>query len=170
MLGMEENRKKIIIDTDCGSDDAMAIAMALNDERYEVIMITTVAGNVRLKQATLNALTTVRINDSYYPPVYEGSEEMLVRDWVGSSHTHGDDGMGDLGLVDDSLRPAEGHAVYRILEALRNSKQGEIDIITLGPLTNIALAMRLEPETVKKAGRSQLRLNSMSGRIPRHAR
>ena len=69
---MKENRKKIIIDTDCGSDDAMAIAMALNDENYEIVMITTVSGNVRMKQATLNTLTTLKVNDSYYPPVYEG--------------------------------------------------------------------------------------------------
>ena len=51
---MIRERQKLIIDTDCGSDDAMAIAMALNDERYEVVMITTVSGNVRVKQATYN--------------------------------------------------------------------------------------------------------------------
>ena len=62
---MSEEKRKIIIDTDCGSDDAMAIAMALNDDRYEVIMLTTVSGNVRLKQATHNALTTLKVTDSY---------------------------------------------------------------------------------------------------------
>lgn len=150
---MDKKKRKIIIDTDCGSDDAMAIAMALNDDRYEIIMFTTVSGNVRMKQATYNTLSTMKVVDSYYPPVYEGCDEMLVRDWVGSSETHGNDGMGDLGLVDYSLKPAEGHAVYKMLEALRNSEPGEIDIVTLGPLTNIALAIKLEPEVMKKVGK-----------------
>ena len=146
-------KRKIIIDTDCGSDDAMAIAMALNDDNYEVIMITTVSGNVRVKQATANTLTTLKINDNYYPPVYEGCDEMLVRDWVGAAETHGNDGMGDLDLVDYSLKPEEGHGVLKMLEALRNHKDKEIDIIALGPLTNLALAFRLEKETMMKANR-----------------
>ena len=150
---MNKEKRKIIIDTDCGSDDAMAIAMALNDDNYEVIMITTVSGNVRMKQATYNALTTLKVNNSYYPPVYEGCDEMLLKQWVGSAETHGDDGMGDLGLVDYSLNPQEGNAVLKILEALRNYDNDEIDIITLGPLTNIALAIKLEPETMKKIGK-----------------
>ena len=145
-----KERKKIIIDTDCGSDDAMAIAMALNDERYEVIMITTVSGNVRLKQATANTLTTLKVNNSYYPPVYEGCNDMLVRDWVGAAETHGNDGMGDLDLVDYSLKPQEGHAVLKMLEALRDAPADTIDVIALGPLTNLALAIKLEPETMKK--------------------
>ena len=147
------DKKKLIIDTDCGSDDAMAIAMALKDDRYEIIMITTVSGNVRMKQATSNALTTLKVTDSYYPPVYMGANEMLVRDWVGAAETHGNDGMGDLDLVDYSLQPQEGNAVLKMLEALRDSEDGEIDIIALGPLTNLALAIRLEPEIMKKAGR-----------------
>ncbi len=146
-------KKKIIIDCDGGSDDAMALAMALNDERYEVIMVTIVSGNVRSKQAAINMRTTIEVNDTYRPEVYVGCDEMLVRDWVGAAETHGEDGMGDLDLVDESLIPDEGHAVYKILEALRNAKDKQIDIITLGPLTNIALAIRLEPETMKKVGR-----------------
>ena len=129
-------KKKIIIDTDCGSDDAMAIAMALNDDRYEIIMITTVSGNVRMKQATANALTTLK-----------------VRDWVGSAETHGADGMGDLDLVDYSLKPNEGNAVLKMLEALRDNPADTIDIIALGPLTNLAVAIRLEPEIMKRADR-----------------
>ena len=146
-------KKKIIIDTDCGSDDAMAIAMALNDDRYEIIMITTVSGNVRMKQATANALTTLKVTDSYYPPVYMGCNEMLVRDWVGSAETHGADGMGDLDLVDYSLKPNEGNGVLKMLEALRDNPADTIDIIALGPLTNLAVAIRLEPEIMKRADR-----------------
>lgn len=146
-------KKKIIIDTDCGSDDAMAIAMALNDQNYEILMISTVAGNVSVDQATYNTLTTLKVNDSYYPPVYKGMDEMLIRDWVGSSDTHGGDGMGDLDLIDYSLKANEGHAVLKILETLKNHNDKEIDIITLGPLTNIAMAFELDKQTMMKANR-----------------
>ncbi|MBR3265865.1 MAG: nucleoside hydrolase, partial [Erysipelotrichaceae bacterium] len=88
------NKQKIIIDTDCGSDDAMAIAMALNDERYEVLIITTVSGNVRVDQAAFNTLTTLKMTDSYFPPVYIGRNDMLKRKWYGADDTHGLDGMG----------------------------------------------------------------------------
>lgn len=150
---MSDNKQKIIIDTDCGSDDAMAIAMALNDENYEILMITAVSGNVRMKQAAYNTLTTMKVSDTSYPPVYEGSDAMLVRDWVGASDVHGDDGMGDLGLVDYSLKTTPGNAVLKMLEALRENEDKSIDIITLGPLTNLAIAIRLEPETMKRARR-----------------
>ena len=64
-------KQKIIIDTDCGSDDAMAIAMAMNDTKYEVLMISTVAGNVTLDQATDNTLLTLEKVNTYFPPVYK---------------------------------------------------------------------------------------------------
>ncbi|MBQ6333500.1 MAG: nucleoside hydrolase [Erysipelotrichaceae bacterium] len=146
-------RRKLIIDTDCGSDDAIAIAMALNDERYEILMFSTVSGNVRARQACYNLLTTLKLCDTYYPPVYEGSNEMLKRDFVGAEDTHGKDGMGDLGLVDYSLKITEGNGIDMILQTLKENEAGSIDIIALGPLTNIALAIRKDPETMRKARR-----------------
>ena len=77
---MEKEKKKIIIDTDCGSDDAMAIAMALNDPTYEIQLITTVSGNVPVQQATINTLTTIEYAGTYEPPVYMGCEKMLLRE------------------------------------------------------------------------------------------
>lgn len=148
-----DNKKKIIIDTDCGSDDAMAIAMALNDPNYEILMFTTVSGNVTMEQATINTLTTIEYADTYEPPVYKGCTDMLLRDWVGASETHGEDGMGDIGLVPKRLKAAEGNAIFKMLEALRASESGEIDIVTLGTLTNIAIAIRLDYEAMKKAGK-----------------
>lgn len=146
-------KKKIIIDTDCGSDDAMAIAMALNDPNYEIIMITTVSGNVRMEQATINSLTTIEYADTYEPPVYRGCDALLFKPWVGAAETHGMDGMGDLGYEPKRLKAAEGNAVIKMLEALRASEPGEIDIVTLGTLTNIAIAIRLDYEAMKKAGK-----------------
>ena len=77
---MEKEKKKIIIYTDCGSDDAMAIAMALNDLTYEIQLITTVSGNVPVQQATINTLTTIEYAGTYEPPVYMGCEKMLLRE------------------------------------------------------------------------------------------
>lgn len=147
------DKKKLIIDTDCGSDDAVAIAMALNDPNYEIIMFTTVSGNVNNIQAAMNTLTTIEYSETYEPPVYIGAAEMIFHEIAYGEEYHGADGLGDIGLVPKRLKAAEGNAVFKMLEALRESDQGEIDIITLGPLTNLALAIRLEPETVKKAGR-----------------
>ncbi|MCF0111827.1 MAG: nucleoside hydrolase [Erysipelotrichaceae bacterium] len=147
------DKRKIIIDTDCGSDDAMAMAMALNDPDYEILMFTTVAGNVSRKQATANTLTTIKVAGSCCPPVYEGCSEMLLRNWVGAAETHGNDGMGDIGLVDYALQPAKGHAVLKMLEAIEQNEPKTIDIIALGPLTNLALAIRLAPETMKNVRR-----------------
>lgn len=145
--------RKIIIDTDCGSDDAVAIVMALNDQNYEILMFTGVSGNVRVDQAVFNTLTTMKVTGAYYPPVYRGCDEMLKRDWAGAHEEHGNDGMGDLDLVDYSLKASEGDAVEKILEALRQHGDKEIDIITLGPLTNIARAILTDPETMKRANR-----------------
>lgn len=146
-------RKKIIIDTDCGSDDAMAIAMALNDPRYEILMFSTVSGNVSMSQATTNTLTTIEYANTYEPPVYCGSRNMLMRKLEYAYETHGRDGMGDIGLVPHKLKASKGNAVIKMLEFLRNSNDGEIDVITLGPLTNIALALRLDEDAMRKIGK-----------------
>ncbi len=148
-----EARKKIIIDTDCGSDDAMAIAMALNDPHYEILFFTTVSGNVEAAQATINTLTTIEYAQSYEPPVYMGARKPLLKKLECAHETHGEDGMGDIGLVPKRLKARPENGILKLLEALRESKPGEIDIIALGPLTNIAIALRLDEEAVKKAGR-----------------
>ena len=110
-----EQKKKIIIDTDCGSDDAMAIAMALNDPAYEIVMISTVSGNVHVDQATINTLTTIEYADTYEPPVYKGSDKMLLKELIYAHETHGNDGMGDIGLVPKRLKAQEGHGVLKML-------------------------------------------------------
>ncbi|PJM72989.1 nucleoside hydrolase [Bifidobacterium primatium] len=145
--------RSIIIDTDCGSDDAMAIAMALNDPVYDILMFTTVAGNVPLEQAVSNTLTTIERSGTYEPPVYRGSASMLFNPLIYAYETHGDDGMGDLGYAPQRLRPAEGNAVLHMLEALRDHEAHTIDIIALGPLTNIAIALKLDPATMRRVGR-----------------
>ncbi|MEA5050266.1 MAG: nucleoside hydrolase [Oscillospiraceae bacterium] len=147
------DKRKLIIDTDCGSDDAMAIAMALNDPRYEILFFTIVTGNVRMRQAAVNTLTTIEASGTYAPPVYLGCNDPLINPYAGSTDTHGTDGMGDLGFAPKRLKPAAGNAVLRMIEALDAHADGEIEIIALGPLTNLALAIRLAPESMKKVRR-----------------
>lgn len=146
-------KQKLIIDTDCGSDDAMAIAMALNDPNYEILFFTTVAGNVTAEQAALNTLTTIEYAGTYQPPVYIGCGTALLRDMVFAHSTHGADGMGDIGLKAKNLTVAPGYGVFKIIEALEQHAAGEIEIITLGTLTNIAVAMRIAPDVMRKVKR-----------------
>lgn len=146
-------KRKIIIDTDCGSDDAMAIAMALNDPAYEILLFTTVSGNVSMRQAALNTLSTIERSGTYAPPVYEGCEFMLLHSLSYETDTHGTDGMGDIGVVPQRLSVAPGHGVNKLIEALENNEDGTVEIITLGPLTNIAMAMRLAPAALRRVKR-----------------
>lgn len=147
------DKKKLIIDTDGGCDDAMAIVMALNDPAYEVVMISTVAGNVLVDQATRNVLTTIEHANTYEPPVYKGSNKMLFHELGCAFDAHGSDGLGDIGLVPVRLKEQTGSGAAKIIELLKESEAGEIDIVALGPLTNLALAARLDEDAFKKAGR-----------------
>lgn len=147
------NRQKIIIDTDCGSDDAMAIAMALRDERYEVLFFSACSGNVCADQAVTNTLTTIEYANSYEPPVYLGSSLPLVKTLAFAHETHGNDGMGDIGLVPKRLKRTEGNGILKTLEALEAHAPNTIEIVALGPLTNLALAIRLNPEAMKRVKR-----------------
>ncbi len=146
-------KRKVIIDTDCGSDDAMAIAMALNEPTIEILFFTTVHGNVTAKQAAINTLTTIEYSKTYEPPVYIGCKKPLIRDSHFAFETHGNDGMGDIGLVPKRLKIKKGYGVLKLIEALTNAEDQEIEIITLGTLTNIAIAMRIAPDVMKKAKR-----------------
>ncbi|QWC00146.1 nucleoside hydrolase [Mycoplasmatota bacterium] len=141
--------RKIIIDTDTGSDDAVAILMAMFSEEIEVCAITTVSGNCHLEQATKNCLQTLEIANTYYPPVYKGSHKPLFRDLFTAKGVHGEDGMGDQSLIHPTIKHHDGHAVDKILELIKKYPY-EIEIITLGPLTNIAKAILLDKDTMSQ--------------------
>lgn len=141
--------RKIIIDTDCGSDDAVALIMALKSKDVHVEAITTVCGNVPLELATDNALMTIEVSNGQKPPLFVGASKPLMRDLVTAVNVHGKDGMGDLNLIHPLLTPEKEHAIdaiLRIVECYPN----EIEIVTIGPVTNIALAIMKNPSTMKK--------------------
>ena len=143
--------RKLIIDTDTGSDDAVALLMALRSPEVEVLGITTVGGNVPLEQATQNALMTVEVCGSRVP-VYKGAAKPLFRELVTAVNVHGRDGMGDLGLPPPALRPQREHAVDFLIRAIE-AEPGELEMVTLGPVTNLAWLSLRSPGTLAKLKR-----------------
>jgi purine nucleosidase len=136
--------RRFLIDTDTGSDDAVALVLALRHPDVRVEAITVVSGNVGLEQATQNALYTVEMCGASVP-VYRGLAKPIMRPLENAEEVHGGDGMGDLGLPLSGRVPAEGHAVDRII-ALAREYPGELTLVTLGPLSNIAAALLRAPE------------------------
>lgn len=140
--------RRFLIDTDTASDDAVALVMALNHPDVRIEAITVVAGNVSLKQGVQNALYTVE-RCGKQVPVYEGLEKPLLRPLETAQYVHGQDGMGDIDLPLSGRRPADGHAVNVIIDTIRRFV-GEITLVTLGPLTNVAVALLRDPSTASK--------------------
>ena len=140
--------RKFLIDTDTASDDAVAIVAALRDPNIRVEAITVVGGNVPIDLAVKNALISVQVANTYAPPVYKGASKPLLRDLFTSEFVHGADGMGNMDLPDPGLSVSAGHAVDTMIDVIR-AHPGEIELITLGPLTNIALACAKAPEIMR---------------------
>jgi purine nucleosidase len=137
--------RKIIIDTDPGVDDAMAIFLALRSPELEVIGLTTIFGNVHTPLATKNALRLLEIAGRADIPVSEGAHEPLTREYAGPvPFIHGEDGQGNANLPDPASRATAQLAAEFIVEQITRAP-GEITLVPVGPLTNIALALQLEP-------------------------
>lgn len=143
-------KRRILIDTDMGSDDAVALIMALRSSAVEVMAITVVAGNVGVEQATLNALYTCELCQAEVP-VYSGASRPLVRDLEMADWFHGADGLGDHGYAPRYRRAEAEHAVETILRVA--AENPGIEIITLGPLTNMALALHRNPDLARSISR-----------------
>jgi purine nucleosidase len=142
--------RNFLIDTDTASDDAVAIMMALAEPGVRVLGLTTVAGNVGLEQATSNALLTAEICDSDVP-IFMGAKKPLRRAHEHAHWFHGRDGMGDRGYPAPKRKPEREGAVEAILR-LSEAEPG-LTLVTLGPLTNVALALEREPKLAERIGR-----------------
>src|ERR1700724_4330902 len=135
--------RTLLIDTDTASDDAVALIMALRSKEARVAAITVVAGNVPVAQATSNALYTAELCYANVP-IYAGAESPLRRKLVTADWFHGADGLGDHGYKPAKRRAEQGHAVDALIETVQ--KNPGIEIVTLGPLTNVAMALQREPK------------------------
>ncbi len=142
--------RRFIIDTDTASDDAVALVMALKNPYVQVDAITVVAGNVPLDQALQNALYTVELCGAQVP-VYAGRAAPLLRPLETAQNVHGSDGLGDIGLPLRGRAPTPGHACDVLIERI-GAAPGQITLVALGPLTNIALALLREPSIAQQVG------------------
>lgn len=142
--------RKFIVDTDTASDDAVAIIMALRAPDVQVEAITVVAGNMPLHQGVTNALYTVELCGADVP-VYRGAERPLMREPVTAEWFHGEDGFGNMHYPAPKRKPESKHAVDALIDAIRANPG--IVLVTLGPLTNVALAVSRAPEIVGNVSR-----------------
>ena len=162
------SQKKFIIDADTGSDDAVAILMALRDPRIEVLGITVVSGNVPLKQGIINTLSTAELC-GVDVKVFAGADKPLTREYielytldefqkhvktlspdsVTAQCVHGIDGMGDIGIEPLNKKYENEDAIDYLINSFNNNPK-EITLVTLGPLTNIAKAIQKDPSIADK--------------------
>ncbi len=144
----EDPVHKIIIDTDTGADDASALILAAKSPNVEILGVTVLAGNVNLDQGTKNALMSLEIAGAD-APVYRGSDENYSGRKIDVSSVFGLDGMGEKDLIHPSQGAKEQNAVDFILETIEEYPD-EVEIVALGPATNIAKAIEQDPETMQK--------------------
>lgn len=142
--------RKIIIDTDPGQDDAIAIMLAFASPEIEVLGITTVAGNVPLALTQINARKICELSGRNDVPVFAGAEKPMKRALVTAEYVHGKTGMDGPSLPEPSIPLQSQHAVDFIIETIRASDDGDITICALGPLTNIAQAFEQAPDIIPK--------------------
>src|SRR5438874_1609575 len=142
--------RAFLIDTDTASDDAVALIIALRSPDVRVVAITTVAGNVGVRQAARNALYTAELCGSNVP-VFVGAEKPLRREHQSADWFHGKDGLGDHGYAPPKRTLEKQHGVDAIVERIE-ANPGLV-LVTLGPLTNVALALQRKPEIATKVSR-----------------
>jgi purine nucleosidase len=140
--------RHFLIDTDTASDDAVALVMALRYPGVQVEAVTVVGGNVLVDQGVQNALYTAELCGKRVP-VYRGLAAPLLRPLETAHHVHGGDGMGDIGLPLSGRAPTPGHGVTALIQTI-NRFAGEITLVTLGPLTNVAVALLQDPSIAAK--------------------
>jgi purine nucleosidase len=144
----------VIIDCDPGQDDAVALLLALaSPEELEVLAVTAVSGNVPLELTSLNARKIVELAGWSDVPVYAGCDRPLIRSPVTAEHVHGRTGIDGSDLPEPATELAPGHAVDAIVETLRAHPAGTVTLCAVGPLTNIAMALRMAPEIAERMKR-----------------
>jgi len=140
--------KKILIDTDPGIDDSLAILLALASPELSLEGLSIVHGNCSLEQAVINGLSVLELANAGHIPVTAGCELPLVQPSLLAPETHGNTGLGYAKLPKPRIKPRVQHGCDFLIEKIL-SNPGEITLVAIGPLTNVALAIRKEPRIVK---------------------
>ncbi|MDP3339800.1 nucleoside hydrolase [Frigidibacter sp.] len=142
--------RKIIIDTDPGQDDAVAILLALASPELDVLGLTCVAGNVPLPLTTRNARVICELAGRPQMKVFAGCERPLARHLITAEHVHGKSGLDGTNLPDPVMPMAPGHAVDFIIDTLHAQPPGSVTLCALGPLTNLATAFQRAPDIASR--------------------
>ncbi|WP_374558302.1 nucleoside hydrolase [Thermomonas sp.] len=148
---MTADRIPLLIDTDPGVDDALALLMAFNDPRFDVVGLTIAAGNVGLGHTVANALKLCEVC-GVDAPVFAGADAPLVFPARDAAYVHGRDGFGDTGYARAGREAEAEHAALAILR-LSHEHAGKLLLVALGPLTNLALALKLDPTLPSRVAR-----------------
>lgn len=156
------DRIPLLIDTDPGVDDALALLMAFNDRAHEVVGLTIAAGNVGLGHTVRNALKLCEVA-GIGTPVFAGAATPLLHPARDAAYVHGHDGFGDTGYAAAGRQAEAEHGALAILR-LSHLHRGRLLLVALGPLTNLALALRLDPTLPERIAR----LVVMGGAVTAH--
>src|SRR5215831_11073951 len=140
--------RKVIVDCDPGHDDAVAIMLAAANPEVELLAITTVAGNQTLDRTTLNARRVCTVAGIHGVPIAAGCDRPLLRELVTAGEVHGASGLDGPDWPEPTVGVEPAHAVDIIVELVL-AAPGEVTLVPVGPLTNIALALRREPRIAK---------------------
>ena len=155
-------RRSLVVDTDTASDDAVALLLAGRDPLVDIRMVTIVAGNVPLDLAVRNAIVTLDLIDHASVPVHVGSGQPLHRPLETAQMVHGEDGMGGADLPATSREPEPEGAVDALLRVAAEEPNRHT-LVTLGPLTNIALALAEDPDLLTRFTHTYLMAGSPDG-------
>jgi len=155
------DRIPLLIDTDPGVDDALALLMAFNDARHQVVGLTVAAGNVGLDHTVANALKLCEVA-GVDVPVFAGCATPLLHPARDAAYVHGRDGFGDIGYVPATRQAQTEHAALAILR-LSHEHAGRLLLVALGPLTNLALALRLDPTLPTRVARCVVMGGAVTG-------
>ncbi|HZQ98224.1 MAG TPA: nucleoside hydrolase [Chloroflexota bacterium] len=136
---------RLLFDVDTGVDDALALLLALGTPGTQVLGVGTVAGNVELTKCTHNTLRVLELAGRADVPVAAGCVRPLVQPLATAAHVHGDDGLGGVALPLPTAQATGEHAVDQIVRLAR-ANAGQLTLIALGPLTNVAVALQREPD------------------------
>ncbi len=146
------NKIPLLIDTDPGVDDALALLLAFNAPDHEVVGLTVAAGNVGLRHTVANALKLCEVAGRADLPVFAGCAAPLLHSAPDAAYVHGEDGFGDVGYEPAQRAAETEHAALAILR-LSHQHAGRLLLVALGPLTNLALALRLDPTLPARVAR-----------------
>lgn len=139
------NRQSLIIDCDPGVDDAVGLMLAFGSSELELLAITAVGGNVPVEKTARNARMLRQIAGREDVPVFRGADRPLRREPAGAGEFHGAEGLGDMTPFEPDVPCAEGHAADAIVRLVMERPERSVALAVMGPLTNLALALRREP-------------------------